>query len=274
MKKFIKLLSSALLAVVLALSAALFTACGDKANVIKIGASPTPHSEILKYAVAPLLEKEGYKLEVVEYNDYVLPNLAVENGEIDANYFQHVIYLNDFNVERSTHLVSVANVHYEAFGIYAGKFSGTDLSALPNGATVLVPNDATNEARALFLLQKAGLITLKADVSFSKATKNDVVTNPKNIDIVEVEAAQAAKSLQDADIAVINGNYALGANLGSAIIYEDIPAAEQANYVNVIAVKNGNEDSPKIKALVAAIQSNEVKDYIAEHYNGVVVTVF
>lgn len=276
MKKFVKLLTSALLAVVLVFSVASLAACGNNEKVIKVGASPTPHAEILKDAVAPILEKEGYKLEVVEYNDYVLPNTAVESGELDANYFQHNIYLKDFNAERKTHLKAVANVHYEAFGIYAGKFKGTNLADLPSGAKVLVPNDGTNEARALFLLQKAGLITLKEGTTYSKATKNDIATdgNPKNLDITEVEAAQTAKSLQDADIAVVNGNYALGENLSAALVYEDIPAAEQEQYVNVIAVKEGTEESAKIKALIKAIQSKEVKDYVAEHYKGVVVTVF
>lgn len=250
------------------------TACDRDENVIKVGASPTPHAEILKEAVASVLAKDGFKLKVVEYNDYVLPNTAVESGELDANYFQHVIYLNDFNAEHGTHLSAVANIHYEAFGIYAGKFKGTNLSDLPNNAKVLIPNDGTNEARALFLLQQAGLITLKSGASYTNTTHLDVIDNPKNLKLIPVEAAQTAKSIKDADIAVVNGNYALGAKLNSALVYEDIPTEEQARYVNVLAVKAGNENSEKIKALKKAITSKEVKDYIEEHYKGVVVAVF
>lgn len=274
MKKFIKLLLTSLCVGTLTFSATGFIACQDKQSVITVGATPTPHAEILRDAVSPLLEKEGFKLDVIEYNDYILPNNAVEFGDLDANYFQHVIYLNDFNLRNNTHLKAVANVHYEAFGIYRGKFKGQNLNDLQNGATVLVPNDPTNEARALFLLQKAGLITIKNGVSFSQATKNDIESNPKNLIIEEVDAAQAAISLtKDADIGVINGNYALGAKLDAAIMYESIPKEEQVNYVNVIAVKEGNEGSAKTKALVRAIQSQQVKTYIAEHYKGVVVTV-
>lgn len=275
MKKTFKLFVTFALVATLLLSSLGLVGCGNTdEKTIRIGASPTPHADILTNVVKGLLADEGYTLEIVEYNDYVLPNISLENGELDANYFQHNLYLEDFNATRGTHLKAVAQVHYEPFGVYCGKYSG-GISDLPNGAKVLVPNDGTNEARALFLLQNSGLITLKDGITPSTATKLDIAANPKNLEIVEVEAAQAATSLQDADIAVINGNYAILHNLkiADAIATEDATDENVKSYVNVIAVKAGTENSDKIKALVKAIGSDEVKQYIAQHYSGAVVAV-
>ena len=244
------------------------TSAASDDTVIKVGATPTPHAEILNDAVAPLLEKAGYKLEVVEFTDYVLPNTATEDGELDANYFQHLPYLEDFNAEQGTHLVNVAGVHIEPMRIYAGKTASFD--ALEDGAQVAVPNDTTNEARALLLLQSAGLIEL-ADPTDLAATPKDIKSNPKNLQFVEVEAATVPTVLQDVDIAVINTNYALGANLTSDLILQT--EAGDSPYVNVVVVKQSNEDSAKTKALVDAITSQEVKDYIDKTYNGEVIPV-
>ena len=243
-------------------------------NVIKVGASVTPHAEILAVA-KDILAKEGYDLEIVEYNDYVLPNTATEDGELDANYFQHQPYLTNFNAENGTHLVSVAAIHYEPFGIYAGKCS--DLSQLPDGATVSVPNDGTNEARALLLLQQEGLITLKEGIDASStATKLDIASNPKNLKIEELEAAQLVRSLQDVDVAVINGNYAIegGLKVSQALAVEAADGDAAQTYANIVVVKEGNENLPKIQALVKALQSDEVRDYINSTYDGAVVPIF
>lgn len=276
MKKFLKLLTAAVLAASLTTPSLALIACGNDEKTIRIGASPTPHAEILKDVVKPALEEKGYKLEIIEYNDYVLPNTALENGELDANYFQHNLYLEDFNVSYGTHLKAVAQVHYEPFGVYCGSFTGKSLDSLQSGSKVLVPNDGTNEARALFLLQKEGLITLKDGITPSNATKLDIVSNPKNLDITEVEAAQAALSLQDSAISIINGNYALqnGLKISDAIAKEDSNDENVKQYVNVVAVKEGTENSDKIKALADAVLSEAVKAYIEEHYGGAVITVF
>lgn len=230
-------------------------------NVIKVAASPTPHAVILNEAVAPLVEKAGYKLEVVEFTDYVLPNTATEDGEVDANYFQHIPYLNDFNAEQGTHLVSVANVHIEPMSVYAGKTASFD--ELADGATVAVPNDTTNEARSLLLLQKAGLIELN-DPENPKVTIQDITSNPKNLEFKEVEAATVPTILPDVDIAVINTNYAIGANLSKDLIL--LTEAPDSPYINVLVVKEGNENTDKTKVLVEAITSQEVKDYIAANF--------
>ena len=245
-------------------------AAGDK--TIKVGASPTPHAEILD-AVKDELAKDGYTLEVVEYNDYIQPNTALEDGQLDANYFQHVTYLNDFNEENGTHLVDAADIHFEPFGLYAGKTSSLD--ALPDGATVAVPNDTTNEARALLLLQQEGLIKLK-DGAGLNATVVDIVENPKNLKIEELEAAQLPRSLQDVDIAAINGNYALGAGLkvSDALATESDQGEAAKAYANILAVKDGNQDSEKTKALVKALTSETARKYIDDTYDGAVVAVF
>ena len=258
-----------------ALAATLLTACsGSKTDdkTIKVGASVTPHAEILEVAKELLAEK-GYTLEIVEYNDYVLPNTATENGELDANYFQHALYLTNFNKENKTHLVSVAEIHYEPFGVYAGK-SGS-LEDIADGATISIPNDGTNEARALFLLEAQGLITLNDGVD-TTATVQDMKENPKNLDIKEIEAAQLARSLQDVDFAVINGNYAIeaGLKLSDALALEEADSDAAQTYANVLVVKEGNEDKEKIKALAEALQSDEVRDFINDTYAGAVVPLF
>ena len=240
---------------------------------IRVGASPTPHAEILGIVKEKLVD-EGYDLEIVEFTDYVLPNLSLDSGEIDANYFQHKNYLENFNAERGTKLVSIADVHYEPFGIYAGKTAS--LEELKDGATVAVPNDATNEARALLLLEAQGLIKLKEGAGVA-ATKRDIVENPKNLDIKELDAAQIPRSLQDVDIAVINGNYAIQAGLKAgedAIAVESKESVAGDTYTNVLVVKEGNENDEAIQALIKALLSDEVKQFIEENYDGAVVPVF
>lgn len=241
-------------------------------TTITVAASPTPHAMILEVAKEVLAE-QGITLKIMEFTDYIVPNTATEEGEVDANYFQHITYLNNFNEEQGTHLVSVAEIHYEPFGIYAG--TTASLADLPDGAQIGVPNDATNEARALLVLQQEGLITLAEDAGIT-ATINDIVDNPKNLEIVEMEAAQLPLRLADLDMAVINGNYAIDAGLSM----DDTLAVESADgeaaqaYVNVLAVAEGRETEPAIQALAAALCSDEVKTYIEENYNGAVVAVF
>ena len=239
---------------------------------IVVGASPAPHAEILA-AAEPVLNEAGYTLDIVEYTDYVQPNLALEAGELDANYFQHGPYLEQFNVEHGTDLVSAGTIHYEPFGIYAGKTAS--LEELADGATVAVPNDTTNEARALLLLEAQGLLTLKEGAGLD-ATKNDIVENPKDLDILEVEAAQIPLSLQDVDIAVINGNYAIDAGLkvSDALAVEASDSEAAVTYGNVVAVKAGEETSDKVLALVEALKSDTVKSFIEETYEGAVVPMF
>lgn len=236
---------------------------------IKVGASPAPHAEILE-AAAAILEKAGYKLIIVEYTDYVQPNLALDAGELDANYFQHLPYLEQFNSERGTKLISAAAIHYEPFGIYAGKTASLD--ALADGAKVAVPNDATNEARALLLLEAQGLIKLTEGVGLN-ATKTDIKDNPKNLEILEIEAAQVPRSLQDVDIAVVNGNYAIEAGLkvSDALVAEDTASIAATTYGNIVAVQEGKENDDAIKALVEALSGAEVKAFIEGTYEGAVV---
>lgn len=241
-------------------------------TVIKIGALPTPHGEILEQ-VQDVLAEQGYALEIVTYNDYVLPNNALESGDIDANFFQHVPYLDNFNEENGTHLVSVGAVHFEPLGIYPGKT--TSLDSLADGAVVAVPNDTTNEARALLLLEANGLITLKADAGLN-ATVLDIEENPKNLQIEELEAAQIGRSIADVDIAVINGNYAIESGFSSedALAIEAAESEAAQTYANVVAVKEGNKDNEGITALIEALNSDEIRDYINQNYGGGVVPVF
>ena len=255
-----------------ALIAGVFSGCGSKSDdkTIKVGACVTPHAEILN-SVKDKLAEEGWDLEVVEYNDYVLPNTALEDGDLDANYFQHKPYLDDFNEENGTHIVGVANVHFEPMAIYAGKTASLDDVA--DGASVAVPNDTTNEARALLLLEAQGLISLNEDAGV-QATVLDITDNPHNLEIKELEAAQVAKSIQDVDFAVINGNYAIEAGLTDPLAVEASDSLAAETYANLIAVKEGNEDSEKTKALVDAVLSDDVRDYINENYEGAVVPVF
>ncbi len=245
----------------------------DADKVIRVAATPAPHAEILSEAVKPLLESEGYTLEVVEFNDYVQPNTVTEAGEVDANYFQHRSYLDTFNEENGTHLVEAGGIHYEPFGLYAGKTASLD--ALADGAQVALPNDTTNEARALLLLQQEGLIKL-ADGAGITATPQDVVENPKNLQFVEVEAATIPRILDDVDIAAINGNYALDAGLSvadDALAIEDAASDAAQIYTNVIVVPEGKQDDAKVKALVDALHSEAVRSYIDATYNGAVVVV-
>ena len=242
------------------------------AETIRVGASITPHAEILN-VVKPILAEQGYDLEVVEYTDYVLPNTDTESGELDANYFQHQPYLDDFNAQNGTHLVSVAAIHYEPFAIYAGK--SDSLENVADGATIAVPNDGTNEARALLLLEAQGLIKLREDAGFT-ATKLDIEENPKNLDIVEMEAAQLPRVLPDVDFAVINGNYAIqgGLKVADALASESVESESAQTYANVLVVKEGNENNPAILALVDALKTEEVRKFIEDTYEGAVVPMF
>ena len=242
------------------------------AETIRVGASITPHAEILN-VVKPILAEQGYDLEVVEYTDYVLPNTATESGELDANYFQHQPYLDDFNAQNGTHLVSVAAIHYEPFAIYAGK--SDSLENVADGATIAVPNDGTNEARALLLLEAQGLIKLREDAGFT-ATKLDIEENPKNLDIVEMEAAQLPRVLPDVDFPVINGNYAIqgGLKVADALASESVESESAQTYANVLVVKEGNENNPAILALVDALKTEEVRKFIEDTYEGAVVPMF
>ncbi|WP_294497532.1 MetQ/NlpA family ABC transporter substrate-binding protein [uncultured Gemmiger sp.] len=242
-------------------------------TTVKVGASPTPHAEILKVA-ADILAQADITLDIVEFTDYIQPNTATESGDIDANYFQHQNYLDTFNAENGTHLVSVAKIHYEPLGLYPGKTQSID--QLADGAQILVPNDTSNEARALQLLAAQGLIELDPDAGLT-ATKQDITANPKNLEIVEMEAAQLPRSLSSADMAVINGNYATQAGFSSA---KDALATESADsdaaqiYPNVLVVKEGRENDLIILAVAAALQSDAVRDFINDTYGGAVVPLF
>ncbi len=239
---------------------------------LKVGASPAPHAEILEVA-KKILAEQNIDLQIVEFDDYIIPNTAVEEGELDANYFQHLPYLENFNAEHNTHLVSVGAIHYEPFGIYAGKTAS--LADLADGAKIAVPNDGTNEARALLLLEQEGLIKLKENAGLN-ATKESIVENPHNYEIVELEAKLLTETLQDVDLAVINGNYAIGAGLkvADALAVESAEGLGASTFANIVAVKEGNEDNAAVKALVAALQSDTVKQFIEDTYAGAVVAVF
>ena len=236
---------------------------------LTVAASPTPHAEILNQCV-PILAEQGIELVVNEYSDYVVPNTAVEDGDEDANYFQHLPYLEEFNETRGTHLVSVAGVHIEPMGIYAGRVES--LEDLPDGAVIGIPNDPTNEGRALLLLEAQGLITLD-DSSNLSATPNNIVDNPKNLQFEEIEAQTLPSSRPDLDLAVINSNYALGAGLNPTT---DALAIESSDspYVNVLVVKEGNEDNAAVQALVEALHSDTIRDFITEEFDGAVVPAF
>lgn len=244
---------------------------GDLEKIV-VGATPAPHAEILN-AAKEVLKEKGYDLVIKEYTDYVQPNLALDSGDLDANYFQHQPYLDQFNEENKTTLISAASIHYEPFGIYAGKT--TSLDALADGAQIAVPNDVSNEARALLLLADNGLIELKEGVGL-EATKNDIVKNDKNFKIIEVEAAQLPRSLGDVDVAVINGNYAIEAGLkvSEALAVEDSKSTAATRYSNIIAVRDGEDKSEKTTALVEALTSDTVKKFIEDTYDGAVVPSF
>ena len=266
MKKLIKLTS---LLIVLLLTLGACTSANDD-KVIKVGASITPHAEILA-VIKPLVEAQGYTLEIIEFTDYVLPNINLNEGELDANYFQHVPYLTDFNAENGTKIVSALAVHFEPLGLYPGKTASVE--ALADGAQIAVPNDATNEARALNLLQSLGLITIDPTKA-ETATILDITSNPKNLKIIELEAAQLARSLPDVDLAVINGNYALEAGITETVLTtEDKDSAAALKYANILAVREGDEASAKTTILVEALKSAEVKQFIIDNYYPVVISV-
>ena len=246
------------------------TAPADEDTTIKVAATSVPHAEILAQ-VKDILAGQGYTLEVTEFSDYVQPNNVVESGEFDANYFQHIPYLDSFNEEQGTHLVNAGGIHYEPFGIYPGTKSS--LGDIADGDVIAVPNDTTNEARALLLLQDNGIIKLKDGVGLT-ATVNDITENPNNIDFEELEAAQVARVKDEVAFVVLNGNYALEAGFSvgkDSIAYESSDSEAAKTYVNVIAVKEGNENLPKIKALVEALKSDEIKKYINDTYDGAVI---
>lgn len=263
-----------LIAVVLVLAIALSLVgwSSKDETTIKVGATPAPHAAILE-VVKPLMTEKGFNLEIVEFEDYVIPNTALEEGELDANYFQHVLYMNGFNEEQGTHLVNAAGIHYEPFGLYAGKTAS--LEDLPEGAQIGVPNDGTNEARALLLLEQVDLIKLTEGIGLD-ATKSDIAENPKNIEVVELEARLLTTTLQDVDMAVINGNYAIDAGLSvkEAIAVEAADGTAAEYYQNVIAVKEGNEAAPAVLALIECLKTDTVRDFINETYDGAVVPLF
>lgn len=269
------------LALILTLALFAFAACGGgdskeepatDATVLKVGASTVPHAEILE-VVKPILAEEGIDLQITEYTDYIIPNTAVESHELDANYFQHTPYMVSFNEENGTHLVSAVSVHYEPMGIFAGKTA--TLAEIADGATIAVPNDPTNEARALLLLEQEGLIKIKEGVGLA-ATPNDIVENNKNIKFYEAEAAAVARSINDADFAIVNGNYAIEAGLkvSDALAVEGADSEAAKTFANILTVYEGDEERPEIKALVKALTSEEVRTFIEENYKGAVIPVF
>lgn len=239
-------------------------------KVIKVAASATPHAELLEQ-VKPILAEQGIDLEITVFDDYVQPMNVVEDGEFDANYFAHVPYVEQFNAEQGTHIVNAGGIHYEPFGIYPGTKKA--LSELADGDVIAVPNDTTNEARALLLLQDNGIIKLKEGAGLT-ATINDITENPKNIEIKELEAAQVARVIPEVAFVVLNGNYALEAGLSVAkdsIAFEASDSEAAKTYVNIVAVKEGNENNAEIKALVDALKSDTIKQYIKDTYDGAVV---
>jgi len=239
-------------------------------NKIVVGATPVPHAEMLNLIVEDMAKK-GYELEVKEFTDYVTPNTALEDGQLDANFFQHIPYMESFNEERGYHLVNAGGIHIEPIALYSKKYAYS--SDIPNGATIAIPNDTTNEGRALLLLQSAGLIELREDSGIS-ATVLDITSNPYSYNFVEVEAASLPRVIEDVDAAVINGNYAIPAGL-SALNDGLLVEGADSPYVNIIAVKEGNENNPAIKALVECLQSDKIRTWVQENYpNGEVVLVF
>lgn len=277
MKKSLKWIAAASAAL---LAAGLLTACGsseksapaeqksDKAVTIKVGATPVPHGEILE-AVKEDLKKEGINLEIVEFNDYVQPNLALNDKELDANYFQHKPYLDEFCKDRGIDLISAGGIHLEPMSVYSAKYK--DLKDLPDGAHVAIPNDPTNGGRALLVLQSAGLLKLRDGAPIT-ATPQDIAENPKNLQISELEAPQLPRSLEDTDAAVININFALQAKLDpSQAIFTE---SKDSPYVNIVAVRNGDENRPEIQKLVKTLQSQQVKDFLQEKYKGAIIAAF
>ncbi|HDK7176354.1 TPA: MetQ/NlpA family ABC transporter substrate-binding protein [Clostridium botulinum] len=268
-----KKILSITIATTLILGLVTLTGCGSskenakEKKTIVVGATPEPHAEILK-KVKPILEKKGYTLEIKEFTDYITPNTALQDGEIDANFYQHIPYLEEFNKEKKTDLLYTVKVHLEPMGVYSKTIK--DLKQLKSGATIAVPNDPTNESRALRLLEKEGIIKLKEGELVSKL---DITENPKNIKVEELDAAQLPRTLGDAEVAVINTNYAVSANLNPL---KDALAIESKDspYANVIVVKTENKNAEYIKALNEAINSEEIKKYIEEQYKGAIIPAF
>ena len=255
------------------------TAAGSSAGstaastTLTVGASPTPHAQILTDFAAPKLKDQGIELKVKEYTDYIQPNKDTTSGALDANYFQHINYLNNYNKENKTDLVSVGAIHYEPFGIYAGK--SKDLSNIADGATIAVPNDPTNEGRALLLLEQEGIIKLK-DSKNLESTPNDIAENPHNVQFQEVEAAAVPRTLQSVDFAVINGNYAIeaGYHVKDALAHEKAGTAAVNEYANIICTTKEKEDDTSIKALVKVLQSDDFKKYLEENFGEDVLPAF
>jgi len=266
----------------LCLALTVITGCGNEQppaepvaelQTITVGASVTPHAEILNAAKEELAAK-GYDLQIVEFNDYVQPNLNLESGDLDANYFQHLPYLEDFNAENDTKLVSLSAIHYEPFGIYAGKTAA--IADLADGAVIAVPNDTTNESRALLLLEAQGLIKINPDAGL-KATKIDIIENTKNLDIREMEAAQLSRTLPDVDMAVINGNYAIQAGLNAAtdaLALESSDSLAAETFANILAIREGDEAREDLAALVEVLTGDTVKAFINDTYQGAVIPMF
>ncbi|MFE5583549.1 MetQ/NlpA family ABC transporter substrate-binding protein [Kitasatospora sp. NPDC056531] len=269
--KFTSVLATAGLALSLAACGSSGSSSSDPNAPLKVVASPTPHGQILKYVKDNLAEKAGLKLDIKEVTDYVTPNTAVQDGSADANYFQHVPYLEDFNKKHGTDIVSVETVHLEPLGLYSKKVKA--IADLPDGATIGLPNDATNEGRALKLLADNKLITLKDGVS-TTATPADVTGNPKNLKWKELEAAQLPRSVSDLDAAVINGNYAIDSGLKPATDALVLEKAEGNPYANILAVKKGKENDPRVKKLAELLHSDEVKKYINDTFQGSVIPAF
>ena len=275
MKKFFAILLTGVLTVGLAACGggndndATATDDNNEAITLRIGAVPTPHAEILNAAKDELAEK-GVTLDIVEFTDYVQPNLATESGDLDVNYFQHKPYLDQFNEEQGTHLVSIAKVHYEPMSIFGGTV--TDLNNIPEGTKVGIPNDATNGGRALLLLEANGLIKLDPDAGIT-ATKLDVTENPHKLEFVEMEAAQLPLSLNDLGLAVINANYAIQNNLTGALAVEDAQSEAAQTYANLIVVKEGNENLPGLSELVEVLHGQTITDFINNTYGGAVAPI-
>lgn len=243
-------------------------------KTITVAATPTPHAEILNNVVKPILKKEGYKLVVKEFTDYVQPNAATEEGEVDANYYQHLPYLDNYNKEKGSHLISIAGIHFEPFGLYPGKTK--TIKDLANGATIAVPNDPSNEARALLLLQDAGLLKLKNPKDV-KSTVNDITSNPKNLKFKELDPSAVPTAIKDVDLAAMNGNYAIQAGFNPTkdpLTSEKVGGIAAKTYENIIVVKKGSEKLAKIKALIKALKTSAVRDYITKNYKGAVLPVF
>ncbi|MEG2295385.1 MAG: MetQ/NlpA family ABC transporter substrate-binding protein [Oscillospiraceae bacterium] len=264
------------LGVALSLSTAL-VACAStadttiKSNVLNVGASPSPHAEILQ-VIKPILAEKGIELIIKEFSDYVLPNRALDEGSLDANFFQHQPYLDDFNKNNNTKIIAAAPVHFEPLGIYAGKSS--DLNNIQKGAKIAVPNDTSNEARALQLLEHNGILKLDPKAGLS-ATVKDIIENPYEVKIVEIEAAQVPRTLEDVDFAVINGNYALLAKVTDKILLTESSDSNGAiEFANILAIRQGDENRPEIQALVEALTSETVRTFIIEQYGVSVVPVF